>query len=741
MAKWFEIQDSNSYQSLNLQEQVAVQQRYFDNVISDSNSFRGLRQTEQLAVKNKFFSQGAMGQQQIDQQETGQLLEQLGGFVPLTREQQAKVFQPTAKTIQQTKGTQIELIERQKAFDELLQKGLTRRQIELSLDTQRILDRPRIGRPVGGIAGAIATTAIAGRFIPGPIDDAAILAALIAGGGAGIGGVAGEAIQTGIEEKRLISRREALTAFAIEASTEIGIRAVVGGGKLLLSPFIRKTVPEAASLVDDFAKVGGNFSPTELDKRMSLSLAERFSRGGFGVTEIFEKFEKRQGKAVFAFADNIIESIGEGVARQTPEEIGEIFASGITRPGGRIFNIFDDLITPLYRQVDDLAQEGARAGLRQARIGGRAIRGETGRFIPARELQRIRLTPRVSTKSLKAFAQKHLATDSRLNKQFLSPAGRSKLQKILGLSDELSFSDMRTLRSAFLKDIRKLARDVDQSQGLIKQLAGITDDAIFDPRAAQGLNPEALNLLRNTNALYKAGKKGIEETFSESLAKRLLRNPSNVIKEVFPSNNPKAIRLLRKSLIEPISGRPSAEGKVLWNQLRQAWLADVVDQATKEGVAKPKVFNNLLRKLGDKSFREMFPETEMAKNVRKIQSVFEIAGKTPPSGASLFSRSAQAGGVILMYRSYKEGDFIGFTAGAALAIGPVAFAKLATTPGGVKLLTAGFRMKPGASGLVPLVIRMIRLREDVNRQEQKTLSMRETRKLRRAGAKRLLLTP
>lgn len=665
---------------------------------------------------------GAVTLETRNTQRIDQLFEQLRGRLP-------QQFRP-ATDLPISPEIRIAEPQRQRAFNELQQLGFTPRQIELSLQTQKALGRPRIGRTAGGIGGALATTAVAGRAIPGPIDDAAIMAALIISTGAGFGGVAGEAIQTGIEEKRLIGKSDALKAFAIEAGTELGVRGLVRAGKFLLSPFIKKTAPEAAALIDDYAKVGGSFSPTELDRRFSLQIGEAFSRGSFGAKQIFQEFEETQGRAALAFADNIIDNIAKGVARQTPEEIGEVFVEGITRPGGRIFNLFDDIVNPLYKQIDDLAKEST-AAFRQVGIGGEAVRGVSGRFIPAKELRRIRIGPKVSTKSLKQFAKKQLTTDARLNKQFLSPIGRSKFTKVLGLPEHLGFNDMRLLRSSYLKDVRKLARDVDQSQGLIKQLASITDNAIFDPKATQGLNSEALNLLRNTNALYRAGKKGIETTFSESLAKRLLKNPSRVIKELFPNNNPKAIRLLKKSLVEPISGKPSAEGKVLWNQLRQAWLADTVDQATKEGVVKPRVFDNLIRKLGNDSLREMFPEKEAMAGVRKIQSLFEIASKAPPSGTSLFSRSAQVGGLALMYKSGKEGDFIGFTFGAALAIGPLAFAKLAVNPRGVKLLTAGFKMKPGASGLVPNAVRMIKLLRDINKSEQKENLRRETRKIRK----------
>jgi len=579
---------------------------------------------------------------------------------------------------------------KQQAIQELKGMGFSDEQIRLSTQTHSMLNRGRVGRTAGGLAFAIA----ASKLIPGPIDDAAILATLITGTAAGVGGVAGEAAQTGIEEKRLIGKREALRAFAIEAGTEVGGRALVRAGKLVLSPFIKKTVPEAAALVDDFAKVGGSFSPTELDNKFTLRIGEAFSRGSFGAKEIFQEFEKKQGKAVLAFADNIIEAIGEGVARQTPEEIGEAFAGGISRPGGRVFNILDDLFDPLFKQVDELAGNQAKVG----------------------------------TKSLKQFARKHLATDSRLNGQFLSPTGKSKLEKILGLKEALSFSDMRKLRSSFLKDVQKMARDVDQSQGIVKQLAGITDDAIFNPKTTEGLSQEAKNLLRNTNSLYKSSRKGLETTFAPALAKRLLKNPSRVVKELFPNNNPKSIRLLRESLVEPISGKPSREGKALWNQLRQAWVANAVEEATKEGVANPRIYNNLLRKMGRSSFGEMFPEKAIRESVDKIQDLFAIAGKTAPSGAALFSRGAQTLGVVKMWQGAKDGDFVGFSAGAAMAIGPLAFAKLATNPKGVKLLTAGFKMKPGASGLVPTMARMTRLLRDITRKEKRSMLKKELNK-------------
>lgn len=663
-------------------------------------------------------------QQSQQDQRVSQLLDQLGGRLPGRDPVPVAAFPGPAEE------------KRRRAFQELIALDFTPKQIELTVQAQRMLGGPRIGRPAGGIAGALGATAIAGRFIPGPIDDAAIMIGLIAAGGAGIGGVAGEAAQTGIEEKRLIGKREALKAFAIEAGTELGGRGLVRAGKFVAGPLIRKIVPEAAALVDDFAKVGGTFSPTELDRRFTLRIGEAFSRGGFGAREIFQEFEERQGKAALVFANNIIDALGEGIARQPIREIGEEFAKGITKPGGRVFNMLDDLFDPLYLQLDDLVKEST-FGFRQIRKGGEAVRGVTGRFIPAKELQRIRTGAGVSTKSLKAFAKKTKDQNKRLvaiakrtgkDLPLLSPAGKKAVRDIDNLPETLRHIDYRAFRTKILKESRKLNRDLDVSESMVKQISSITRKELLDPANVSNTSVEARQLHANISNLYSSTQTILENEFSEKLAKRLVKNPSSILKEIIPTGNPDGMEILRKSLVEPIQGIPSAEGKALWNQIRQAWLADVVDQATKEGVVNPRLYNNLLRKMGRPAFNEMFPEPAVRQSVDKIQNLFTIVGKAPPTGASLFSRGAQTLGVVKMWQGAKAADFIGITHGGLLAIGPLAFAKLATTPRGVKLLTVGFKIKPGAKRLVPNAVRIVRLLREINKKENRQREAFELRK-------------
>jgi hypothetical protein len=611
-----------------------------------------------------------------------QLFSNLGGFLPESI--RPKTYLPSSKEIQLTEP------KRQSAYNELVRRGYDQTQIKTFLDIGKKIEAPRYGRMAGGTVGGILGPLILGQIPPfTALPEEFVTIPLTAAIVAGLGGTAGETVQTAIEEKRLPSKREALRAFAVEAGTESGGRYAQLGLKFLISPFVRKTIPEAAALVDDFAKVGGSFSPSELDKRMSIYMAEGGSRGSFGAKQIWDTFEKKQGAAARVFADNIVDSIAEGTARETPENLAQIFASDISRPNGRIMKILDDLVNPLYKQVDDMTK-----------------------------------TATVATRRLKLFAKAELATDTRLNNLYLSSAGRNQLTKIIGMPDQVTFSDMRILRSTFLGDVRQMARDVDKAEGIIKHIANLTDEAMFDFRATKGLSVEAEQLLRNTNALYRAGKEGIKTTFSEKLLKNLIKNPSNVVAESLSKQNPIAIRNLRIALTEPIGGMPSKEGQILWNQLRTNWLADAVEKSfTEEGFVKPNAFTNIIKyKMGEKAVGEMFPEKTSLEGINKIKNLFEIISKKPPAGVSLYVRGIQTGGLYMMYKGAKEGDYLTVAGGGVLAMGPMAFARLSTNPTGIKLLTAGFSMKPGSSAVAPIAARMINLLNQMDKQEKSAQS-------------------
>lgn len=616
-----------------------------------------------------------------------ELIAQMGG--KMLGELPAKTGLPVQK--EATLGEQY----RNMALKRLLKRGFAPEQIKMILDVEKELQpglwqtlKPKIGQTgggiVGGAIGGAKAAAILGQIPPfTALPEEAVTVPIGAAIGAGIGGVVGKGAQVGIEEKRVPKGRELLKAGGEEALYEVGGRYATMGLKALFSPLIKKTIPEAAELMEKYTKVGGHFTPAQMDKRFHLKAAEAVSRGGFAAQEVWQEFGEKQIRNIDQFADELVDSIAKGVARKTPSEVGELFAESIERPGGRIFQMLDDLFSPLYTQVDDLTK------------------GAT-----------------VSTKRLKAFAAKELATDQRLNKQYLSGVGRIKLTRTIGIDEAISFSDMRLLRSGYLKDVRKLARDVDKAQSIVKKLASLSSDAMFDPSAAKGLTPEASKVLQRTNKLYKATRKVFVDTFPEKLAKRIVKNPTGVTKELFPAKNVKAIRATKRALVRNVRGQKVPEGEFLWKQLKQAWLVDAVENATKQGKFNPTSFDLALHKMGDEALKEMFSPDELVR-AKDIGKLFKVITRPKAAGTALFTKGVQLTGISYAVYSAKEGDMIGVTKGLGIALAPMAYVKLAMHPKGAKLIATGLNIRPGSTEIGPVIVRMVKLLKDINAKEKK----------------------
>ncbi len=756
--KWNEIQDSNTYKALNPQEQSALQRRYFDNVIFKSDTFNNLSLTEQSALKTKFFSQGAIGQQQQQNVTDTQLIDQLRGELPLS--QQTLIGLPIQKEALILDPS------RQKAFNALIAQGKTPEQIQFILDINKKVKAPPI---LGRTIGAIALPLIAGRFIPGPIDDIALLAKALKAsktvegtkkavalmkavkradrirktvqvGTAGLGGGLGEAAQIGIEEKRLLSKGEFLKAVGKELAFEGASRGVVRTVKFAASPFIKRTIPEAAALVEDLGKFGGVFDPTALDSRFTTSVFTEVSRGAFGARQVWEEMGQKSGRAARIYSQHLLDLMADSAARLGPEQLGKEFAEAVTRPNGFVFRQVDDLIDVLYKQLDDLTESRIKRIFKTRQVPS-VILDETGRPVtrPARRAVGKKLVGKlapgfeeleefvpvgVSTRKLKQFWIKTLQKNKEVLKQgkkgafLLTPAAIKEGESVIrDLANVIPHKRMRGIRSRVLRDIKKLHRDIGQDEALIKQYEQVTFNILTDPASVRGATPEIQNLFNNTRNLYKSLREGIETIFPEAMAKRFAKNPSVVIKELFQRNNPTAIRNLRISLTEPIKGIRSKEGEVLWKQLRTAWFDDAVEQATRGEIIKPTVFENIVRRQGKATIAEMLPDATGRKQLRTIQDLLTAMSKKPAAGASLFIRGTQVGGGVMVYQGIRDGDYLQVSAGSVMVMGPYAFAKLAGHPLGSRLLATGIKLKPGSTALVGNMARIINLARQIDREE------------------------
>jgi hypothetical protein len=563
-----------------------------------------------------------------------------------------------------------------------------------------------IGQNIGGIAGSIALT----KAIPGPVDDAVLLGRLLytplkAAIGAGIGGAMGKAAQVDITENRRPNWRELLGAGLEEAAYEAGGRYAVLGGKSLLQPIVKKPVSEAMQLIQRYGEEAIRLPPDALDKRLSVRLSAAISKGSFGATDVWEGLEESGQKGIKSIAYTLRDEMLKGAENLPPEKVAQIFAKGITEPDGIVLKQLDDLFEPLYKQVDELTQA------RTINIT-KPILSNTGEITGQKIVGRQVLGARVSTKPLKDLVKGELAINERIMKigaqkgPYLTPEGLRMSDEILGLGDEISFGDMRKLRSKWLERSRDLARDSGVSSAYAKRIAGAANEIILDPKYAKGLTPEARRLVENTNRLYKETMTVMGEDFPERLAKSMLDKPASAISRLVPNRDPEYLKTLRATLTEPISGKKSLEGERLWNQIRSAWFEDVIDKSTKEGGFSKVAYYNAMNKMGDDALNVMYnPAERQAMN--DVYEYSKLLHRTSAMGTPLFTKGIQIGGAVTMYQGAKEGNTVMFLAGGFLAIGPVAYAKLAVNPKTAKLLIAGIRLKPGSSELIPATIRII----------------------------------
>lgn len=625
----------------------------------------------------------------VDQQQN--LIQQLGGRLP----SKGPIY-PTAGPIvgagpmgpMFVSGQSPER-KRRDAYDKLIDAGYTNPQIELLMNIQKAQMPKMFGQAVGGTIGSIALPAILGQIPPFTAlpEEAVTIPLSIALFGAGVGGAAGKGAQIGIQEKRMPTTGELLRAAGEEMLYEAGGRVVFKGLKLAFSPFIKKTIPEAAALVDDFARKSGHFTPGQIDKRWTLRMADEISRGAFISKGMLKEFDETTQKRIIIYSYDIIESMGKGFSRN-PTEAGEMLLDMIARPGvgaqgkGKILKAFEDLISPLYKQIDDMTK-----------------------------------TASVSTKGLRNFADDLLAKDTKLKKLYLSPAGRSKLQKVSNLSEYVKFGDMQDLRSTFLADVRKLSRDADKADAILKRIAKLSNEAIFDPKATIALSNEAKTLLKNTNALYKTSKEIMTNTFPFKLAKELAQHPESAMK-IFKTGDKQGIKNIRLALTKTIKGRPNPEGKAVWNQLRQQWLSQAIEGSIKDDQISRRGFERALNKMGLPALKEMFDADEIAR-INKITGLLDITQRTGTSGTTLFSKSIQMAGAMGVIYKTREGDILGATAFGALALSPIVYAKLAIHPTGSKLLATGIKIPAGSERLGPLAARMIRVLRGIDAEREK----------------------
>jgi hypothetical protein len=525
--------------------------------------------------------------------------------------------------------------------------GFTDESIEYAADIRDRMDAPEgTGRTIGGLVMGVGVPIALDRLAPGLGKLAKVgITAL----GAGVGGMAGEAVQTKIEEDRWIENNEALKAMLIESAWEVGGQGVAGLGKMIFSPLVKKTVPLSADLVDAYTRNGGKLTPAQRDARMSVAFTESMSRGAAFSGELYRAAERGNLDAARLTAKQVVQSITREAMYLPPHEIGEIVMEAFTH-GGWIDDVADDLIGPLYDAT--AAQRAA------ATIGPRNMRA-----VVKEELER----------DLRIH---HLPENIRNEFTWVQDKMSTK---------PVNFQDFIDRRKYLLKQTRNLEATDTVGAEMYKKLTGAMHEDLYDLSSITGMTTTDINMLQEANNLHKALEEAKLKFFPRELVKSLDRAPASVAAKLILDGNPKNIARLRRSLITPLDGARNQEGEKMWRLIKGAWLDDAIETSLKsEKKIQGDAFRKRLTQLGDDGYKELFDSADRQR-IESVADLLDAAGKKPMSHTLItmgFQTSAIIGLVGGGLYSHKEGsEWLGTAAGsAAIVISPSLLARMALSP-------------------------------------------------------------
>lgn len=686
--------------------------------------------------------------QQLDANAQLQLIDQLRGSLPISQLPQ------TGLPIQ--REAQIADPQRQLIFDQLIQSGATKQQIQDVLDIQRRVNpglvgqiKQNIGEDLGGLAGGIAGAKLAltiGQIPPfTALPEEFVTVPLFAGAGAFLFGGTGKTIQQTIDPLATPSISDFIRSGRRQALFETGGRLVSAGARLL--PIFKKPIKEADDVAEMFARQGGFFTPRQRDARIVVRTSEELSRGSFGGGAIFDGFDIDQTARALNAGKEIVDVIARDAVKDPDilgNELVEMFVrageKGIKKKGLRQ-TLLDSFFDPLYKEV-------------------------------------ARLSPntRLSTKPITDFVARKLKEDVAQGGALLTREGRSQFQRILKtLAPERSLDQFVDLRSSYLKDARKFRVAADKSEVPLIELAQIADDVLFSPAIESGMTPEGAKLLRNINAVYGPARELYNDQFIKSIISLLPTSPSKVTTVIYKDFDFQRLKNIRDTLISPVpteSGfgttaksirgklrilrqtlpnikggegasrllaKNANEGRALWRQLNATWFAQQLDSAfnptTK--LLDVKKLNKAFEKIPPKTFRLMFPG-KAGKGVEDIQKLFNRLARPQKGFVSMFGKTFELGGLTGTSAGLATGSGIAVLSSGALAISPTAYAKLATMgPRATKLLTLGLTTKRGSVKIAPIAARLINLlNEDARNEQRAILKERRSAKFRQRQQQR-----
>ena len=581
-------------------------------------------------------------------------------------------------------------------------------------------------------AGALAATLVLGRFIPGPIDDAAILVRLLRGVGqaaaAGLGGVAGKSLQILADPDADFNASELKKVFGEEFIYEGATLGLAPIGKKIIGGAKATLIPGAERLSQKLAKAGQR-AGVKLKRTLFTRTPLRFLTAQFSENQLVDtiqgigensligsntifQFKRGQVRAAEFLLNGLSDEIVEGASKMSIDDVASLVFDTIEDRG-----ISHSLAARhLYKAVDDVTKQAT-----------------------------------VNIRPAKQLAKEILEKAGKAGRIGQTPTSLNLLDTIINdVDDVVSFETAQDVRSGLLDILRKgeskLTPD-PKSVGIVKRLAPQIDKAM--DKAAGNISAQANQMWRKANTFWKQGKSTFQNKMIRKLMRTLPDNPEVVSKSIFRPGATKSILRVRR-----------AAGEKTFQEIKGAWIEQLVresatiDPSAIAGIGDT-AGNKMLRKfngLGQTALDAAFTKTEQ-QSVRDAARILGIVqAKTGGhSGALRFVQGSALAGIVAapFVPNEMASKSIGITSGVIL-LGPAVLGKLMVKPTFAKLLSEGLKTPAGTQKSIALTARLVRnimqARKEINEerlrreQEGTSFELRKTSLTQQAMKRRRFST-
>jgi len=505
--------------------------------------------------------------------------------------------------------------------------------------------------------------------------------------GVAIGAAGGRALKEGTEEvleplglREPKSTKERVKDVALSGALagvgEGAGRLFFGAGSRLFSPGGRDIIPGARAAAERTVPFTRQRDRGLLARALGqYGKRTAFTPGQLAESDLIDTIEGASRRAIFGrrgfrlkdieathvlkrMTDDFVDKFG---TEASEEQVARLFIKTVQRND----DVYFSAARKLYGQVDDLL----------------GVPGPTGEMVSP-EI--------VPTQSLKAFAKDVIGRRGQGLKVAASKTGDQLLDEMIALPDTISFANAQHIRSQLIKlDAPATESNREVVKGLSRKLGGLLDGEMES--AARTLSPEAAEAWRGANAFWKKGK----ETFRGKLIQSMLKKEDTaeaIIGAVFKPGATSTIRAAREA------SRP-----LTWKQMQKAYLTDIINDSSADGVLVASKVSARLTKMGDPALKEIFPggNTAGLHAIRDLEEVARLLQKKDTNlSAGMMIQLLQAGSIAQLGEAALTGTTRKLTGVSLGILGlPALMSKIFTNPVASRWLINGFHMPRTAEGI------------------------------------------